>query len=216
MAVALAGLLAACTGGGPVASPATTSSTAPPSPAELDERVKKALAPPGAFDVFGGRVALTSPANDSDPGHEQSNVSAACGGSPLRVDSGISVSRSRAWTGGVNLAESVHAMSDLPGSVLLTTVQRRSRLCTTYYPYGRTAHTVVPDVPHVKPHGIDESYVFCERVDHPEMPLWQCYAYLARGTLLAVILEVGNRTKEAALLRLTSAVPIFAESLVKA
>ncbi|MFI6096100.1 hypothetical protein ACIA8G_11130 [Lentzea sp. NPDC051213] len=215
-AVAVAVLTASCTGAQPAAAPPpTTSSTAPPSPADLDLRAKKALAPAGAFDALGGRVERNYPGDDSEPGYEQEIVRTACGSHDLRVDSGTSVSRSRAWAGGVDLFERVHAMSDLPAAVLLTTVQRWSRLCTSYSPGGVSPlRTVVPDVSLVRPEGVDESYAYCEANNDPALVPWSCHAVLARGTLLATVTASG-RSQDAALAQLTSVVPIFAESLAK-
>jgi hypothetical protein len=202
----------ACTTGAPAPqpSPTTTSSPAPPSLAELDQRARTALAPPGAFDALQGHVEKSFPANDGDPGAEREVVTALCG-RELLVDSGTSVARSRVWEGGVRVFERVHAMSDLPAAVLMRTVRAGSRNCVLYSPAG----TVFADEPVANPQGVDESYAHCEMHDEPGVTPWACHAVLARGTLIATVVSFGN-TREAASAQLSATVPIFAESLAKA
>lgn len=213
--MAVVALTTACTSETPAAAPPSTTTTTtpvPPSPTELDQRAKAAIAPPGAFDALGGRVAQSTPANDTDRGAEREIVTTICrADSPLRVDSGTSVARSRAWTGGVNLFQRVHATSELPASVLLTSVRRQADLCLP----GSSADQVAPNLPLAKPDGVDDLYGYCVANIDPELIPWSCHAVLARGTLITVVVA-SARTQSAAAAQLNSVLPIFTEPFVKA
>jgi hypothetical protein len=88
--LAVVALTAGCAGEPAAAPPAstatTTTTTVPPSPAELNERAKAAIAPPGAFDSLGGAVKVSNPANDGDAGLEGEAVTTVCNDGALRAD----------------------------------------------------------------------------------------------------------------------------------
>jgi hypothetical protein len=213
--MAVLALTAGC-GAAPVTPPApsttTTSSVVPPSPAQLDARAKSAMAPPGAFDALGGKVAESTPANDSDPGAEREPVALLCrGNSTLFVDSGTSVARSRIWAGGASLFQRVHATSDLPATVLVRGVRNSGDGCALSF----GADKVVGNVPIAKPEGVEDSYAYCEANKNPEMVPWSCQLVMARGTLITLVVASGQ-SQQAAVAQLASVVPTFAETFVKA
>lgn len=215
--MAAVALVAGCSSGAATtqSAPTTTttiSSVVPPTPAELDVRVKAAMAPPGAFDALGGKLAESTPANDSDAGVEHEVVAMQCrGSSELRVDSGTSVARTRIWAGGVSLFERVHATSELPASVLMTSLKQRADGCVLSF----GADQAVANIPIAKPEGVDDLYTYCEANKDPEMVPWSCQAYLTRGNLIAFVVASGQSQASAAA-QLTSAVPIFTAPFVKA
>ncbi|MDX8029012.1 hypothetical protein SK803_02265 [Lentzea sp. BCCO 10_0856] len=203
--MAAVALIAGCATAAPVtptAPPATTSSVVPPTPAELDQRAKVALAPPGAFDALGGKADDTAALDDLPVVVEGQAIGEVCGTLP-RVDKGTSAARSRSWSGGVNLFERVHVTSELPASALVSTVRQQARACASDAEVALT-----------RPEGVDESFAYCEPNDPGAIP-WSCQVALARGNVFALV-AVNGQTEEAASAQLTSVLPIFAESLVKA
>ncbi|WP_330274638.1 hypothetical protein OG205_02785 [Lentzea sp. NBC_00516] len=212
-AVAAAVALTTACGGEPVAAPpatTTTTTVAPPTPAELDQRAKAAIAPPGAFDAMGGKLKESVPANDSGPGAEGEIVTVVCSGSELRADD-VSVSRTRIWAGQVSLFQRVHAMSERPAAGLLEAVRTRAGSCSR----SRLADQMKVDIPIPAPQGVDGVYGVCEANRDPELVPWSCQAVMGRGTLISVVVASGQ-TQAAAEAQLSSVVPIFAETFVKA
>jgi hypothetical protein len=208
----VAALTTAC-GGEPAAAPTattTTTTTVPPTPAELDQRAKAAIAPPGAFDALGGEFKQSKPANDSDPGAEGEMVTSVCNDTPVRVD-GMSVARTRVWAGQLDLFQRVHAMSDRPATTLVELVRARVKLCAESRPTDQIKATI----PLTKPQGIDDFYAYCETNQDPDLVDWSCHAVMGRGTLITLVVAFGL-TQSAAEAQLTSAVPIFAETFAKA
>jgi hypothetical protein len=211
--IAVAALTTACSGEPAAAPPATTTTTtttAPPTPAELDQRAKAAIAPPGAFDALGGKFKQSTPANDSDPGAEGEVVASVCNNSTVRVD-GVSVARTRVWTGQVDLFQRVHAMSDRPAATLVESVQARAKLCIG----SRPADQIKLSIPLTKPQGVDDFYAYCIKNQDPNLVDWSCHAVMGRGTLITLVVAFGL-TQAAAEAQLTSVVPIFAETFAKA
>jgi hypothetical protein len=209
-AVAVVVALTTACGGEPVAAPpatTTTTTAVAPTPAELDQRAKAAIAPPGAFDALGGQFRQSTPAGDNEPGADGEIVTTLCGTSEMRVD-GTSVARTRVWTGRVNLFQRVHAMSDRTAATLVTAVERRLSSCAKNRSAEQTGAVT-------KPEGVDDFYAHCEANPDPELVPWSCHAMMGRGTLITVVVASGQ-TKAAAETQLTSVVPIFAESFVKA
>ncbi|ANZ34836.1 hypothetical protein BBK82_00830 [Lentzea guizhouensis] len=211
--LAIAALTTAC-GGEPVAAPpsttTTTTTTAPPTTAELDARAKAAIAPPGAFDALGGVVAESVPANDSDPGEEGQAVAIVCGSGPILVD-GMSVARTRIWTGRLSLFQRVHAAADRPAATLVESVRARAKLCS-----GSNADRQAGlSLPLAKPQGADEFYAFCMANLDPDLVPWSCQAVMGRGTLITVVVASGS-TRAAAEAQLTAVTPVFAETFAKA
>lgn len=207
-----AALTTAC-GGEPVAAPpatTTTTTTVPPTPAELDQRAKAAIASPGAFDALGGKFKQSTPANDSDPGAEGEMVASVCNGTPIRVD-GVSVARTRVWTGQLDLFQRVHATSDRPAATLVNVVQDRVTSCAQYRP----ADQIKVTIPLTKPQGVDDFYAYCITNRDPNLVDWSCQAVMGRGTLITLVVAFG-RTQAAAEAQLTSVAPIFAETFAKA
>jgi hypothetical protein len=210
--MAVAALTTAC-GSEPAAAPVattTTTTTAPPTPAELDQRAKAAIAPPGAFDALGGKFKQSTPANDSDPGAEGEVVASVCNNSSILVD-GVSVARTRVWTGQVDLFQRVHAMSDRPAATLVESVQARAKLCGG----SRPADQIKLTIPLTKPQGVDAFYAYCMTNQDPNLVDWSCHAVMGRGTLITVVVAFGL-TQAAAEAQLTSVVPTFAETFAKA
>lgn len=208
----IAALTAAC-GGEPAAAPpvtTTTTTTVPPTPAELDQRAKAAIAPPGAFDALGGKFKQSTPANDSDPGAEGEMVASVCGDTPIHVD-GVSVARTRVWAGQLDLFQRVHAMSDRPAATLVESVRARAKLCIG----SRPADQIKVTIPLTKPQGVDDFYAYCITNKDPGLVDWSCHAVMGRGTLITLVVAFGL-THAAAEAQLTSVVPIFAETFAKA
>ncbi|RDI26485.1 hypothetical protein DFR72_107126 [Lentzea flaviverrucosa] len=206
---AVVALTTAC-GGEPVAAPpatTTTTTVVPPAPAELDQRAKAAIAPPGAFDALGGQVKQSTPATDDEPGADGEVVTTLCETSEMSVD-GTSVARARVWTGRVNLFQRVHAMSDRTAAALVGAVQTRLAGCAKNRGAAETKAVA-------KPEGVDDFYAHCEANPDPELVPWSCHALMGRGTLITVVVASGQ-TKAAAEAQLTSVAPIFAQSFVKA
>lgn len=205
-------LTTAC-GGEPAAAPpttTTTTTTVPPTPAELDQRAKAAIAPPGAFDALSGKFKQSTPANDLDPGAEGEPVAFVCNDTPIRVD-GVSVARTRVWTGRLALFQRVHAMSDRPAATLVESVRARVKLCAG----SRPADQIKVTIPLTKPQGVDDFYAYCETNQDPDLVDWSCHAVMGRGTLVTLVVASGL-TQTAAEAQLTSVVPIFAETFAKA
>ncbi|SDG84866.1 hypothetical protein SAMN05216553_11279 [Lentzea fradiae] len=208
-AVAVVAVLTTACGGEPVAAPpaaTTTTTTVPSTPAELDQRAKAAIAPPGAFDALGGQLSQSTPASDNEPGADGEIVTTLCGSSEMRVD-GTSVARTRVWTGQVSLFQRVHAMSDRTAATLVGAVQTRLNSCAK--DRVEQAKAVA------KPDGVDDFFAHCEANRDPELVPWSCHAMMGRGTLITVVVASGQ-TKVAAEAQLSSVLPIFAESFVKA
>jgi hypothetical protein len=187
-----------------------TTTAAPPTTAELDVRAKAAIAPPGAFDALGGVFKESTPANDSEPGEEGQVVSTVCKSNPIFVD-GVSVARTRIWTGRLDLFQRVHAAVDRPAATLVESVRARVKLCSG----GRAADQVKLSLPLAKPQGVDEFYAHCEANKDPGVVPWSCHAVMGRGTLITVVVASGL-TQAAAEAQLTSVTPIFAETFAKA
>ncbi|MET9632443.1 hypothetical protein ABZX92_33795 [Lentzea sp. NPDC006480] len=181
-----------------------------PTPAELDQRAKAAIASPGAFDALGGKFKQSTPANDSDPGVENEMVTSVCEDSPIRVD-GVSVARTRVWTGQLDLFQRVHAMSDRPAAALVESVRARVKLCIG----SRPADQIKVTIPLTKPQGVDDFYAYCITNRDPNLVDWSCHAVMGRGTLITLVVAFGL-TQAAAEAQLTSVVPIFAETFAKA
>ncbi|HEX8870543.1 MAG TPA: hypothetical protein VF821_33060 [Lentzea sp.] len=214
--MAAVALVAGCGTGESATQPApattTTSSAAPRTPAELDVRVKAAMAPPGAFDSLGGKLAESTPANDGDPGVEHEVVTTVCGNkNPLRVEGGTSVARTRIWAGGVSLFERVHAMSEVSADLLVRQAQNEVNSCKPY----REATEITANMPIAKPEGVEDFYAHCEANKDPGTVPWSCHAVMGRGKLIAHVVASGQ-SQQAAAAQLTSAVPIFAAPFVKA
>jgi hypothetical protein len=209
----VAALTTAC-GGEPASAPpattTTTTTTVPPTPAELDQRAKAAIAPPGAFDALGGKFKQSTPATDSDPGAEGEMVTSVCNNDPIRVD-GVSVARTRVWAGQLDLFQRVHAMSDRPAATLVEVVRTRVKSCAGYRPADQTKVTL----PLTKPQGVDDFYAYCETNQDPDLVDWSCHAVMGRGTLITLVVAFGL-TQAAAEAQLTSVAPIFAETFAKA
>lgn len=208
--MAVAALTTACGGEPGAAPPTTTTTTVPPTPAELDQRAKAAIAPPGAFDALGGKFKQSTPANDSDLGAEGEIVTSVCNGTPIRVD-GASVARTRVWAGQLDLFQRVHAMSDRPAATLVEVVRDRVTSCAQYRPADQTKVTI----PLTKPQGVDDFYAYCETNRDPDLVDWSCHAVMGRGTLITLVVAFGL-THAAAEAQLTSVVPTFAETFAKA
>lgn len=192
----------------PVPPPATTSSKPAPSLAEVDQRAKAALAPPGAFDARGGKVDDAAAALDLPFPLEGQAVGEVCGALPRITGKGTSAARSRSWGGTLSLFERVHVTSELPASAVVSTVRQHVRDC------GRPAGTVVPDVALTKPDGLDEAYAFCEANEPGAIP-WTCQVALARGNVFAFV-TVNEQSKEAGAKLLAELVPVFARAVVEA
>lgn len=211
--VVVAALSTAC-GSEPAAAPpattTTTTTTVPSTPAELDQRVKAAIAPPGAFDALGGKFKQSTPANDNDPGAEGELVTSVCNNSRIFVD-GVSVARTRVWAGQLDLFQRVHAMSDRPAATLLESVRARVKLCAGPGPSDQIKTTI----PLTKPQGVDDFYAYCEMNRDPNLVDWSCHAVMGRGTLITLVVAFGL-TQAAAEAQLTSVAPIFAETFAKA
>lgn len=204
-------LTTAC-GGEPAAAPTTTTTTTTvlPTPAELDQRAKMAIAPPGAFDALGGKFKKSTPANDSDPGAEGEMVTSVCNGNPMYVD-GASVARTRGWAGRLDLFQRVHAMSDRSAATLVEVLRKWVTSCAQY----RSADQLKVTIPLTKPQGVDDFYGYCETNEDPDLVDWSCHAVMGRGTLITLVVAFGL-TQAAAEAQLTSVVPIFAETFAKA
>lgn len=209
--MAVAALTTAC-GGEPTAAPpvtTTTTTTVPPTPAELDQRAKTAIAPPGAFDALGGKFKQSTPANDSDPGAEGEMVASVCNSDAIRVD-GVSVARTRVWAEQLDLFQRVHAMSDRPAATLVESVQARVKSCA-----ASRADQFKVAIPLTKPQRVDDFYAYCKTNQDPNLVDWSCHAVMGRGTLITLVVAFGV-TQATAEAQLTSVAPVFAETFAKA
>ena len=209
--VAVVALTAGCAGEPAAAPPpsttTTTTTTPPPAPAELNERAKAAIAPPGAFASIGGEVQDSMPASDTEIGGDGEIVITVCGGSGLRVD-GTSVARTRTWAGRVNLFQRVHAMSERTAATLVASMPRSISGCAAAR--GAAQLTTL-----AKPAGVDDFFAHCEANVEPGLVPWSCLVLMGRGTLITLVVA-SDRTRAAAEAQLTAVLPIFAEPFAKA
>ncbi|WP_434443027.1 hypothetical protein [Lentzea sp. E54] len=208
--MALVGLVAGCAGEPAAAPPPSTTipmTTALPTPAELNERAKAAIAPPDAFAAVGGQVKTNVPATDGEIGADGQVVAMICGGREIHVD-GTSVARSRLWTGRTTVFQQVHAMADRMAAVLVQGVETGLASCT----HTRSVEQLTALA---KPEGVDDFYAYCEATLDPDVSPYACYAFMGRGTLISEVIMFGQ-TKEAAGAELASVLPVFVPSFVKA
>ncbi|MFD4669006.1 hypothetical protein ACFWNN_04675 [Lentzea sp. NPDC058450] len=208
--VAFVALTAGCTAE-PAAAPQTstpsTTTTAAPTPAELNERAKAAIAPPDAFAARGGQVKTNTPATDAEIGDPSQAVALYCGGSQIHAD-GVSVARSRLWTGRTTVFQQVHAMADRPAAVLVKRLETGLAACAS-------TRSVEQLTTIAKPEGVDDFYAYCEATLDQTVAPFACYAYLGRGTLISEVIMFGQ-TKAEAGAELASVLPAFVPSFAKA
>lgn len=157
----------------PTSSP--SSSPSPPSPAELRNRTERAAIPGDAF----GSGSLKK---DEDNAYA---VSVLCG----KVVDYEHQTRHRTWsTSEYILINEVHAYPAQEGDRLLAEVREARTLCATYTPRGETVPRKVLDeidLP-APPASISDRFGYCEQ-GLGRRPVYLCYAFLARGRFVSVV-----------------------------
>ncbi|MCX2955419.1 hypothetical protein [Lentzea sp. NEAU-D7] len=149
----------------------------------IDVKVKAALMPPETFDDVGGRFESDKPELTAEPAAGKGDLSRVCEGA--KVDSGVSASRNRVWTGPVIINQIVFGMVGADARHVLGTVRDKARSCRTWVDAaGKPEREVKPDVDLPELEGVEGSYAFCSSLTEISPPVWSCEAFLVRGDLV--------------------------------
>ncbi|MDX8148365.1 hypothetical protein SK854_40060 [Lentzea sp. BCCO 10_0061] len=184
-----AGLLAACSPApaepsASTSAPTTTSTASTPDLVKaMDVKVKAALMPPETFDDIGGRFESDKPKLTAEPTVSKGDLSRVCEGA--KIDSGVSTSRVRVFTGPVIIDQIVFGLVGVDAQHVLGTVRDKARSCRTWVDeIGKPEREVKADVDLPELEGVEGSYAFCSSFTLISSPVWSCEAFLVRGDLV--------------------------------
>ena len=158
-----------------------TSTASTPDLEAIDAKVKAALMPPETFDDLGGRFESDKPKLTSEPAATTSDLSRVCQG--VKVDSGVTTSRTRVWTGPVIVNQIVFGLVGADARQVLGAVRDKARSCRTWVDgAGKPEREVRADVELPELQGVEGSYAFCS--SFTEISVWGCEVFLVRGDLV--------------------------------
>lgn len=147
----------------------------------MDAKVKAALMPPETFDDIGGRFESDEPKLTAEPAAGKGDLSRVCQGA--KVDSGVSTSRVRTFTGPVIVNQIVFGFVGVDAQHVLGTVRDKARSCRTWVDeIGKPEREVKADVELPELEGVEGSYAFCSCLT--EISVWGCEAFLVREDLV--------------------------------